>query len=191
MMRAGFITPIVVLLLLVFTLAIGTMTTSVTAHVKVTGPRVSYRGQSDAAHIGIKLAEDWLLSSIDAGAVPLGGGRASGSPFERVEAVRPDGGRAVGDGGFSGFDIELYVADTDYNAGLFSAPGTAKSSIPRMPAVSTPEGVRRFYFLRSTATLPGRRNCLISEELLSVSIDRSGAILETTRLFYRSLSSVR
>ncbi|MDR3255276.1 MAG: hypothetical protein LBT31_06890 [Synergistaceae bacterium] len=189
-MKKAFTTPLVIILLMVFFFTIGAMLVAVTSYVEITVPRVSYRGQTDAAHIAVKLAEDWLLSSICEGQTPSGG-KQFGTPFERIEAIRPDGGRANGGGvfgGFSGFDIEIYVADANYETGLF---GASLSFIPRMPTIYAPHEARRFYFLRGTATIPGRKNRLISEELLAVSMDRRGELVEVTRMFYKSSSSVK
>jgi hypothetical protein len=189
MKKKAFITPTVIFLLMLYSLAIGAMMASVTAFVGIMDMRVSFREHIEASELGIKLAEDWLLSSIASGNRPRLSQSATGNFAERVEAIRPDGGRAGYEHGWDGFDIDLYVADTNYASRL---PGTSDLTIPRIPELFTSGGFRRCYFLRCTATskkIPETK--LVNEELLAVSFDQYDKMLGVSRLFYRSTSTVK
>jgi hypothetical protein len=184
MRKRAFITPTVIFLLILLTMVLGTMVEGVTSLVGLMRSRSSGQKLINASELGVKLAEDWLLSSIDAGYIPRGNPGAPGSLLEKIEAVRPDGGRAEYTGGLG---LELYIADTDYTSELFGRSG---STIPRIPEDIMEDGVsRRCYFLRSTANSPEGGFRLVSEEVLAVSFDNLGKMTGVSRLFYRSSSS--
>jgi hypothetical protein len=174
--------PTVIILLAVFTLAAGRLMVGMTSFIKRLDERVSYRAQISASEFGLKLAEDWLISSIEDGFVPKRVPDASGDFLYMIEAVRPDGGRVSHDLGFDNFGVSLFVADTDYGDDVEDL-----LQIPLIPESFTPnEGRLRCYFLSSTAETARWRPKLVCEELLAVSLDLSGRVQSVTRLFYRS-----
>lgn len=184
-MRRAFILPSVIFLLVIFTLAAGSLMAGSTSLVKRLKWRITYREQILASELGMKFAEDWLLSSIEEGFIPKISPDASGDLMSIVEAVRPDGGRIPAVMSFDKFDIHLYVADTDYGHSLSPAiPMIQESYVPE-------EGRMRCYYLRSAAGCGLWISMLFCEELLAVSIDLSGRIQAVTRLFYRSNSEIR
>jgi hypothetical protein len=179
-MKRAFIMPSVIFLLVVFTLAAGSLMAGTTYFVKRMKQRVAYREQVTASEFGMKLAEDWLLSSISEGFIPKMAAAASGDALSRVAAVRPDGGRVPTDLSFDKFCLHLYVADTDYGDSMETEP-----KIPMIPESSVPgEGTTRCYFLRSTAEYGLWKSKLLCDELLAVSLDLSGRIQAVTRVFY-------
>jgi hypothetical protein len=190
-MRRAFIMPSVILLLVVFTLAAGSLMAGTTSLVKRMKWRVAYREQIAASELGMKLAEDWLLSSIGEGFIPKMAQSATGSALSKIEAVRPDGGRVPASLSFDKFDISLYVADTDYSSILDGMSIEEKEpGIPMIPESYVPgKGLMRCYFLRSAAASGLWKSKLACEELLAVSLDLSGRIQAVTRLFYSSDSA--
>ncbi|MDR0649311.1 MAG: hypothetical protein LBF92_08270 [Synergistaceae bacterium] len=186
-MKKAFIMPTVIVLIVVFSLAAGSLMVGLTSFVRRMDGRFSYRAQSSASELGLKFAEDWLLSSIEEGFVPKRSPCASGDALDRAEAVRPDSGRAPSGLSFDEFVVDLYVADTDYDDSL-----GASLNIPLIRESVTPgSGSMRCYLLRSAAISMRWRPALFCEELLAVSLDLSGKIQAVTRLFYRSGSIIR
>jgi hypothetical protein len=184
--RNAFILPTVIILLVVLIHLTAILMEKVTFYAGQADSKVSHRVQIIASELGLKHAEDWLLSSIEDGFVPRRAPGASGDALSRIEAIRPDGERVPGLS-FDKFEIDLYVADTDYESSL-----TGTERIPLIPEFQTPGyGGRRYYFLRSTAKSPSWEPRLVCEELLSVSLDLSNKIQRVTRLFYRSTSSFK
>jgi hypothetical protein len=174
--------PTVIVLLAVFALAAGRLASGVTSFMKRMGDRVSYRTQISASEFGLKLAEDWLISSIEEGLIPKRVPGAYGDFLHMTEAVRPDGGRVPSSLSFDNFSVSLFVADTDYGSDVEDL-----LQIPLIPESFTPnEGRMRCYFLRSAAETERWRPKLVCEELLAVSLDLSGSIQAVTRLFYRT-----
>lgn len=181
-MKKAFIMPTVIVLLVVFTLAAGSLMTGITSLMRRMDGRFSYRAQTSASELGLKYAEDWLLSSIGEGFVPKRDPWASGDALDRAEAVRPDGGRVSSDLSFDKFSVDLYVADTDYDDSLDATQG-----VPLIrESVAPGSGSMRCYLLRSTAKSARWHPALVCEELLAVSLDMSGRTQAVTRLFYRS-----
>jgi hypothetical protein len=174
-----------------FSLLIGALLVNVTSRTGETYDMVSYRKQEEASKYGLKIAEDWLLSSIAEGVIPLAPHPSTGDDLlERIEAKHPGGKKLeLPDKGFEDMNIELYIADTNYQSGIFSPSGTSIPRIPQRPEHPMPGDERfRCYFLRSSAKAAGRETRLACEEVLAVSIDRDGKIEDVTRLFYRSVS---
>jgi hypothetical protein len=189
--KRGFLTPVVLFAMGFFSLLIGALLANVTSRIGETYNMVSYRKQEEASKYGLKIAEDWLLSSIADGSVPLAPHPSTGNnPLERIEAKHPGGKQLeLPDGGFDNIDVELYIADTNYQSGIFSPSGTSIPRIPQRPEHPMPDDERfKCYFLRSSAKAKGREIRLACEEVLAVSIDRYGKIDDVTRLFYRSVS---
>jgi hypothetical protein len=192
--KRGFIMPMALFSIAFFSLLIGALLANVTSGIEETHNMVSYRKQEEASRYGLKIAEDWLLSSIAEGSVPLAPHPWTGVDLlERIEAKHP-GGKQLDppDGGFENISIDLYIADTDYLSGIFSTSSSSTHRIPRIP--QRPESWMpgderlRCYFLRSSAEAAGREIKLACEEVLAVSIDHNGKIEDVTRLFYRSVS---
>jgi hypothetical protein len=186
MKRRAFILPTVIILLVLLIHLTAILMEKVTLYAGQTNSKVSHGVQVIASELGLKHAEDWLLSSIEDGFVPRSAPGAAGNALCRIEAIRPDGERVPGLS-FDKFEVDLYIADTDYESSLTGAEG-----IPLIPELQAPGlGRRRCYFLRSTAKSPFWEPRLVCEELLSVSLDSSDKIQEVTRLFYRSTSSFK
>jgi hypothetical protein len=185
MRRRGFIMPTVILMLTLFTLAAGFMIEGVSAGTSMMESRTSYRRQADAASVGVKIAEDWLLSSITDKSIPRRDPASSGAPLEKIEALAADGSSARFEGRFDGFEIEIYIADADYESGALDQ---SPRGIPRIPEESSADGVRRFYHLIGAAKKKSGDIMLTSEELIAVFIDKSGNIKDVSRLFYKSTS---
>jgi hypothetical protein len=156
---------------------------------------VRSKGSAAASICGVKLAEDWLISSISSGDVPRLRMNGCEAPLSRVEALLADGSGAGGRAGrdeYAGhIRAELYVADTDYESGIFrvgSSPWNPSLTpgIPRIPVISTPDGVTRHYYLRSWSRVTFDDSAVIREEVVVVTVDHLGRISGIRRLFSRS-----
>jgi hypothetical protein len=148
------------------------------------------RTVTGAAYIGMKHAEDWLLSSVTSGHPPSARKNSiDPDPARRAEAVRGDGSPIGEAPPMLSMSVEVYVADADYAGGLFTSGISAGLSstlyIPRMPMVVSGDTERRFYFLRSAAS-SDQGDRAADEEMIAVSIDRVTGAVEVERLFYRS-----
>jgi hypothetical protein len=142
-----------------------------------------------ASICGIKFAEDWLMSSISSGDVPQLRMNGCEAPLSRVEALLADGSGADGRAGH--IRAELYVADTDYESGVFHVGSSywnpsLTPGIPRIPVVSTPDGVTRHYYLCSGSRGTFDDSMVIREEVVGVTVDHLGRISRVRRLFSRS-----
>jgi hypothetical protein len=156
---------------------------------------VSVRSENflEASICGMRLAEDWLIASISSGDVPQIRANGRADPLSRVEALLSDGnGAALCARGR--MEAELYVADTDYESGVFRHSASywepqTTPGIPRIPVVSDVDGVTRHYYLRSAASgATGARDgaAVIREEVIAVKIDHLGRVSDIRRLFSRS-----
>jgi hypothetical protein len=142
-----------------------------------------------ASICGVKFAEDWLMSSISSGDVPQLRMNGCEAPLSRVEALLADGSGAGGHAGHVRAD--LYVADTDYESGVFRVGSSywnpsLMPGIPRIPVVSTPDGITRHYYLRSKSRGACDDSAVIREEVIGVTVDHLGRISRVRRLFSRS-----
>ena len=147
---------------------------------------------AEAPCLGLKYAEDWLLASVASGQFPRARENSlSTDILARIEAVRDDGSALSlpPDGVASG--LSIYVADLGYEQGLFTTGALAKRAdtpfIPRMPPVGDDfSSVSvRFYFLR--ATFPAAQDVMfVSEEILSVAMDKATLDISARRLLSRS-----
>jgi hypothetical protein len=183
--RRGYLMPVVVLLITLFAFAAGAMLANVSSHAESTAERVSYRRQAEEARLGIKAAEDWLLSSLASGVTPRKDMFGS-SPSEKLTAKRPDGKRPEYGGGFGGMSVTVTVFDLNYDSELL---GRANVSLPCMPLSVNGDGVLRYYLMRSEAAAADRKIKLIDEELIAVSIDNFGILSGASRIFYRTSSN--
>ncbi|GHV56463.1 hypothetical protein FACS1894216_20400 [Synergistales bacterium] len=184
--RRGYLMPVVVLLMALFVFATGAMLTNVSSHIESTAESSSYRRQKEEARLGIKAAEDWLLSSLADGVIPRKDMFGS-TPPEKLTAKRPDGKRPEYGGGFDGMSVAVTVFDLNYDSELL---GGASFSLPCMPLSVCADGVLRYYLMRSEASAEGRKIKLIDEELIAVSIDNFGILSGASRIFYRTSSSL-
>jgi hypothetical protein len=143
---------------------------------------------AEAACLGLKYAEDWLLTSAAAGQFPRARVNSLSSNIPvRIEAVRDDGTAAPPpDELVPG--VSLYVADLDYEPGLFTGALANRAGTPFIPRMSPlDDDFRwvRFYFLR--ASFPAAKNTLsFSEEILSVTRDKATLEISAKRLLSRS-----
>ena len=144
---------------------------------------------AEAACLGLKYAEDWLLESAASGQFPRARANSLLSNIPaRIEAVRDDGSAAPTPPGELMSGVSLYVADLDYESGLFTGALAKRADtpfIPRMPATSDDFRYVRFYFLR--ASYPAAKNvAFVSEEILSVAMDKATLSISARRLLSRS-----
>jgi hypothetical protein len=143
---------------------------------------------AEATCLGLKYAEDWLLESAASGQFPRArvNSLAANIPV-RIEAVRDDGS-AVPPPGELAPRVSLYVADLDYEPGLFTGALAKRADtpfIPRMPKIDDDFSCVRFYFLR--ASFPAGENAVfVSEEILSVTRDKATLDISARRLLCRS-----
>jgi hypothetical protein len=191
MKRHGFCIASTLIFVLISSLIGGIMIIRTTEQVKAAS-NVAIRSWASvgASICGIKIAEDWLMSSIISKDIPRLSMLGREDPMDRIEALRADGSAARHDLG-DRIDVRLYVADADYESGLFrDASGNLSSSktpsIPRIPIVSTAEGFRLCYYLRSSAESGDGRTRIVCEEMISVTFDLMERVTDVRRLFYRS-----
>jgi hypothetical protein len=140
---------------------------------------------AEASCLGMKYAEDWLLSSVASGEFPSARVNSlSENPLLRIEAVRSDGSSAASPAP----GAEIYAADLDYEPGLFTGSLAKRADtlfIPRMPRYEDDFTERRFYYLRASVSA-GRNMTSASEEVLSVEKDKATLNISAKRLLYRS-----
>jgi hypothetical protein len=106
------------------------------------------------------------------------------NPLVRIEAVRNDGSSAATP--FSG--VTIYVADLDYEPGLFTGSLAKRADtlfIPRMPHYEDDFAERRHYYLRAAIPAGGNMTS-VSEEVLVVEKDKATLNFSVKRLLYRS-----
>ncbi|MDR1472402.1 MAG: hypothetical protein LBS75_07750 [Synergistaceae bacterium] len=193
MRRRGLCVIPTLIFVVVSSLICGVMFAKATEQVGVTlSSSIRSRESIEAFACGVKLAEDWLLSSIVSGDVPRRGMNGHDTPLASIEALRSDGSGASSDLA-ARFGASFYVADVDYDEGLFrgsSSPIQRRTpSIPRIPEIRSSDGVLRYYYLRSDAE--GARNArVIHEELVSVKLDHLGRVTDVRRLFSRSRAEI-
>jgi hypothetical protein len=144
---------------------------------------------AEAACLGLKYAEDWLLESIASGQFPRARANSLAPDIQtRIEAIRDDGSALPPPSGELMSGVSLYVADLDYEPGLFTGALANRSDtpfIPRMPPSDGDFSYVRFYFLR--ASFPAAKNAVfVSEEILSVTRDKATLNISARRLLSRS-----
>jgi hypothetical protein len=144
---------------------------------------------AEAPCLGLKYAEDWLLESAAAGQFPRARVNFLSEDISaRIEAVRDDGSAASPPPDEFASGVSLYVADLDYEQGLFTgalAEYADTPFIPRMPPTDDAFSYVRFYFLR--ATFPAAKNAVfVSEEILSVAQNKATLDISARRLLFRS-----
>jgi hypothetical protein len=189
MKRCGFFMPTVVFFVLFSMFAIGFIVERSTAKLSIATKGIRNRIKADASHLGMKYAEDWLISSVlSDDDFPTARGASAGSdPLAQIEAVRRDGSAARWNPAITSADVSIYIADADYEPGLFTGRLASRAStpfIPRMPYLENGNSICRFYFLRSFSVGEDGAE-LTNEELLAVSMDYALRTVEVKRLFYR------
>ena len=141
---------------------------------------------SDSSFIGIKYAEDWVISAVMSEGFPTAVKYSTDSdPMRRIEAVLRCGTSAGAAG--SGIDAEIYVADADYEEGLFTGSLKNKASspfVPIMPCEDSDDETRRYYFLRSSAQ-SGDGVASTREEMLAVTLNKRTLDVTAERIFFR------
>ena len=167
MRRGGFFTPVAILFTLLAMCAAGFALERLTARFRLAARSADSSSVADAAFLGIKHAEDWLISSVLSEGFPKSGANHSDpDPMRRIEAVKHDGS---GVGGAPPVTFaptpSLYVADADYPDRPFAAPAHGKRSEASDGLVMS-----------------------VNEELLAVSADSASGSVDVGRLFFRSCS---
>jgi len=138
---------------------------------------------SDSSLIGIKHAEDWVISAVLSEGFPRA--RNEGDPIRRIEAILRDGTSI--DGTRSGINAELYVAVADYDEGLFTGSLKNRATSPFVPIMPY-DDTSRFYYLRSSSP-NGDGVISTREELLAVSLDKSTDKVSVERIFFRRVNN--
>jgi hypothetical protein len=144
---------------------------------------------AEATCLGLGYAEDWLLESAASGQFPRARVNSlSANIPARIEAVRDDGSAVPPPPGELMSGVSLYVADLDYEPGLFTGALAKRADtpfIPRMPLTDDDFSYVRFYFLR--ASLRAAKNAFfVSEEILCVKKDKATLNISARRLLSRS-----
>jgi hypothetical protein len=144
---------------------------------------------AEATCLGLKYAEDWLLESVTSEQFPRARVNSlTANILTRIEAVRDDGSVASPPPDEFASGISLYVADLCYEPGLFTGTLAKRADtpfIPRMPPTDDAFSYVRFYFLR--ATFPAAKNAVfVSEEILSVALNKATLDISAKRLLFRS-----
>jgi hypothetical protein len=166
-------------------LMLGFMFGTTSARLKYAAPTLGVRKSAAAARLGIRRAEDWLMTSARSNDFPSCRNYLETDPYKRIEAVHSGGGAPVSAG--ETLPYALYIADADYAPG-FLVPLTRRSDahgIPRIPAADTGEAIVRYYYLRSVSS-PDNSPAIAAEELLAVSRDKTSGAVSAERLFYRT-----
>jgi hypothetical protein len=185
MKRPGFYLPVIAVFVFLSMLVLGILIERVTASARTSCQPVQ-TSQPASAFRGLKMAEDWLLSSVLEGDFPSA--RGYGVSLDLIEALRSDGGRAEWAGALDGEKITVYVADVSCDRAVFGGEFANKAgtpSIPRIPGVCSEDAVLRYYYIRGSAQT---RNSPVfdCEEVLSCRLDKISGVLEVRRIFYRS-----
>ncbi|MDR0651976.1 MAG: hypothetical protein LBG12_01585 [Synergistaceae bacterium] len=142
---------------------------------------------AEAACLGLKYAEDWLLESVASGQFPTARKNSlAANLLTRIEAVRDDGSAVPQPPGELMSGVSLYVADLAYDPGLFTTTIAKRADTPFIPLMPPEDdGCVRFYFLR--ASFPAAKNAaFFSEEILRVTRDRATLGISARRLLCRS-----
>jgi hypothetical protein len=190
MKRGGFFVPVVTFFMLFSMLAIGFILERSTAKFRIIHEAIHNRLSSDTSYLGMKFAEDWLISAVLSEDFPTARENSeTADPMDRIEAVCRNGNSIGWDHGEPSVDVKLYVADIDYKPGIFAGELANKRKtpfIPRIPRIETELSVCRFYYIRCAASAKqGASKKMMNEELLAVSMDKSTRQVVVTRLFYR------
>jgi hypothetical protein len=189
MKRRGFFIPVIVFFVLFALLAVGFIVERATAKFRITTGLIRDNMESDVSYLGMKHAEDWLISSVLSGDFPLARPYFGDTdPMARIEAVRSDGNAAVWAPATVSLDTKLYIADVDYEPGLFTgnlATSASTPFIPRIPGIETKNAICRFYYLRSSSMKSDGKEA-VTEELLAISMDKTQRNMVAKRLFYRN-----
>ena len=188
--RKGSFLAVVMLFMACAALCLGFMSDRSLRRLRVEAELAQKKSVSDSALIGIKYAEDWIISAVMSEGFPTAiRYSADGDLMRRIEAVLRDG-TAI-DGAKYGINAELYVADADYEEGLFTGllknDATSKF-VPVMPCVDTEDETRRFYYLRSTSP-NGDGVIATREELLAVTLDKHTLEVSAERIFFRRVGN--
>jgi hypothetical protein len=144
---------------------------------------------AEAPCLGLKYAEDWLLASAASGQFPRArvNSTAANIPV-RIEAVRDDGSAVPPPPDKLIAGVTLYVADLDYEPGLFTGALAKRADtpfIPRMPLEDSVFSYVRYYFL--SASFPSAKNAFFTdEEILRVERDKATLNISAKRLLHRS-----
>jgi hypothetical protein len=172
MKRYGFIMPMMLIFLLLATLLISVVTVRISARIRNVATNIKNRESLESSRRGMKCAENWLMTSL-----ALGNGDIHPSAELSLSAAGVWSGLCASD------DVSLHVVQTDYADDGHTPAGI--HGVPRIPDMEGENGRLRHYFLRSAAKSRDGLE-IVSEELLAVSMDRSGTVLGVTRLFHRS-----
>ena len=145
---------------------------------------------SDGSLIGIRYAEDWVISAVLSEGFPTATvNSADVDPMRRIEAVLRDG-TSIGGAG-NAISADLYVADADYEEGLFTGSLKNRATspyVPIMPCVDTEDETRRFYYLRSSCP-NGDGVIATREELLAITQDKHTLNVSAERIFFRRVTN--
>jgi hypothetical protein len=182
--------PVIAAIVMLALALLGVAFERVTAAARINAPAHRSRAR-EASFLGIKMAEDWLMTSALGNDFPAAQDAFGSVSLDRIEAVRMDGSRAEWHGGaVHNATVNVYVADVSYDKYLFGGELARKAgvpAIPRMPGVNSGDTVVRYYYLRSRASA-GERSFFDSEEILAISHDKLRGETDVERILYRSSS---
>ena len=188
--RKGFFLVVVVLFITFTALCLGFVFDRSMRRLKMEAELARKKSVSDNSFVGIKYAEDWIISAVLSEGFPAAVRySADGDPMRRIEAVRRDGTSISGVG--SAINAELYVADADYDEGLFTGSLKNRATspfVPVMPCIDTDDETRRYYFLRSSSP-NGDGVIAVREELLGVTMDKRTLDVSAERIFFRMVGN--
>ena len=186
MKQKGYFLSVVIIFMAFAVLCMGFMFDRSMRRLRIEAELAQKMSVSDSSLIGIKYAEDWIISAVLSEGFPAAVRySANDDPMRRIEAVRRDGTSIGGPG--SGINAEIYVADADYEEGLFTGPLKNRATspfIPIMPGMDTDDETRRYYFLRSSS--PNGDGVIVTrEQLLAVTLDKRTLDVSAERIFFR------
>ena len=145
--RRAFYTPSVLLFVLLLTTVTGIIMRTLYSYISDVDAYDTALTMSTLSDIGLKRGEDWLLTSINSGGVPVT------TALKRIDECCAD-------------KTEVFYSCSQDVMGAFDG--------------------RSYYFLRSTATDQLSGVCVTCEELIALSADISGRVVDVRRLFYRT-----
>jgi len=190
MKRKGYILAVAIFFVVFAAFCLGFMLDRSMRRLRTEVELARKKSVSDSSLIGIKYAEDWIISAVLSEGFPTAVRySADEDPMRRIEAVLQCGTSI--DGAGSGINAEIYVADADYEEGLFTGLLKNKDSspfIPIMPGVDTYDETRRYYFLRSSAP-NGDGVIATREEMLAVTLDKRTLNVSAERIFFRKVGN--
>jgi len=187
--RKGYFLAVVVFFMMCATLCLGFMLDRSARRLRLEA-ELARKKSDDGSLIGIKYAEDRIISAVLSEGFPYArDDPAESDPMRKIEAVLRNG--ATIDGSGSGINAELYVADADYEEGLFTGSLKNRATspfVPVIPCVDNDDETRRFYYLRSSS-----RNddgvIVAREELLAVARDKFTLKVSVERIFSRIVNN--